>query len=158
MLGSNPSHVSVFLPATTTHVFLGSNPSRLRDFIVDFYSHSTAPHTQHVDDDFCAFVWSFVVQQPNVLVGTKPPGITAEVWIAPQTSAKRKATAKGQVLVPTTPPQLDIIPDAKSRSLEDLIHEYGDDLRLAVDTDSIYASITGSHIRVRVPYICCSTT
>ncbi len=131
-------------------MLLGSNPARLSDFIADFYSHGTSPHTQKVDDDFCAFVWSFVVQQANVLAGTKPPGITSEVWVAPQTSAKRKASAKGEVLVETSPPQLDIIPDAKSRSLDDLLKQYGDDLRIAVAPESIYAAVTGSHIRVCV--------
>ncbi len=87
------------------------------------------------------------MQQPNVLVGTKPTGVNSEVWIAPQTSAKRKASAKGESLVETRPAQLETITDAKSRSLEDLIKEYGDDLRIAVDPDSIYAAVTGSHIR-----------
>ncbi|SJL05812.1 uncharacterized protein ARMOST_09148 [Armillaria ostoyae] len=126
---------------------LGSNPSRLRDFIVDFYSHNSSSAAQNTDDSFCAFVWSLVVQQPNVLVGTKPTGVNSEVWIAPQTSAKRKASAKGESLVETRPAQLETITDAKSRSLEDLIKEYGDDLRIAVDPDSIYAAVTGSHIR-----------
>ncbi|KAK0465216.1 uncharacterized protein EV420DRAFT_1759926 [Desarmillaria tabescens] len=126
---------------------LGSNPSRLKDFIVDFYSHNSSSAAQNTDDAFCAFVWSLVVQQPNVLVGTKPPGVNSEVWIAPQTSAKRKASAKGESFVETRPAQLEIISDAKSRSLEDLINEYGDDLRIAVDPDSIYAAVTGSHIR-----------
>ncbi|KAK0198496.1 hypothetical protein F5146DRAFT_1158718 [Armillaria mellea] len=126
---------------------LGSNPSRLRDFIFDFYSHNSSSAAQNTDDSFCAFVWSLVVQQPNVLVGTKPAGVNSEVWIAPQTSAKRKASAKGESFVETRPAQLATIPDARSRSLEDLIKEYGDDLRIAVDPDSIYAAVTGSHIR-----------
>lgn len=126
---------------------LGSNPSRLRDFIVDFYSHNSSSAAQNTDDSFCTFVWSLVVQQPNVLVGTKPAGVNSEVWVAPQTSAKRKASAKGESLIETRPAQLETIPDAKSRSLEDLIKEYGDDLRIAVDPDSIYAAVTGSHIR-----------
>ncbi|KAK0478540.1 hypothetical protein IW261DRAFT_1551813 [Armillaria novae-zelandiae] len=126
---------------------LGSNPSRLRDFIVDFYSHNSSSAAQNTDDSFCTFVWSLVVQQPNVLAGTKPVGVNSEVWIAPQTSAKRKASAKGESLVETRPAQLETIPDAKSHSLEDLIKQYGEDLRIAVDPDSIYAAITGSHIR-----------
>ncbi|KAG7450158.1 uncharacterized protein BT62DRAFT_884415 [Guyanagaster necrorhizus] len=129
---------------------LGSNPSRLKDFIVDFYSHNSSSAAQNTDDSFCAFVWSLVVQQPNVLVGTKPAGVNSEVWIAPQTSAKRKANAKGEAFVETRPAQLETIADAKSRTLEGLIKEYGDDLRIAVDPDSIYAAITGSHIRVSV--------
>ncbi|KAG1841331.1 hypothetical protein DFJ58DRAFT_845058 [Suillus subalutaceus] len=99
---------------------LGCNVSRLRDFIVGFYSHD-ATHPQVVDDAFCAFVWSIVVQQPTVRVGTVPVGVSSEVYIAPQTSAKRKAAAKGE--------------------------EYGEDLRIAVDPETSFAAITGSHIR-----------
>ena len=79
-----------------------------------------------------------------------PPGVTSEVWIAPQISAKRKAKAKGEEHVETTPTQLDIVPGARDRSLDDLQREYGDKLRIAVNPDAIYAAVTGSHIRVRI--------
>ncbi|KAJ3858620.1 hypothetical protein EV359DRAFT_68862 [Lentinula novae-zelandiae] len=79
----------------------GCDVSWLSDFIKDFYSHSGSD--QKVDDAFCAFVWSLVVQQPTVLVGTLPPTITSEVWIAPQVSAKRKADAKGEEHILTEP-------------------------------------------------------
>ncbi|KAF9458331.1 hypothetical protein BDZ94DRAFT_1270875 [Collybia nuda] len=124
---------------------LGCDVSRLRDFIVEFYQHTGTP--QNPDDAFCAFVWSLVVQQPTVRVGVVPPGITSEVWVAPQTSAKRKAKAKGQEHIETKPTELDFVPDAKNRTLDDLRREYGDNLRIAVDPDAIYAAITGSHIR-----------
>ncbi|TFK36810.1 hypothetical protein BDQ12DRAFT_633054 [Crucibulum laeve] len=126
---------------------LGCNISRLKDFIVEFYAHTNAPHPQNLDDAFCSFVWSLVVQQPTVRVGTIPPGVTPEVWIAPQTSAKRKAKARGEEHVETTPPELDLVPNAKKRTLDDLVQEYGDRLRIALDSDAIYAAITGSHIR-----------
>ncbi|KAG6814043.1 hypothetical protein H0H92_003893 [Tricholoma furcatifolium] len=124
---------------------LGCNVSRLRDFIVDFYAHSGTP--QNPDDAFCAFVWSLVVQQPTVRVGTVPPGVTSEVWIAPQISAKRKAKAKGEEHVEVAPTELVLVSDARSRSLNDLKEQYGSQLRIAVDPDAIYAAITGSHIR-----------
>ncbi|KAG5651227.1 hypothetical protein H0H81_009422 [Sphagnurus paluster] len=124
---------------------LGCNVSRLRDFVVDFYAHNGTP--QNPDDAFCAFVWSLVVQQPIVRVGTVPLDVTSEVWIAPQTSAKRKAKAKGEEHLEMLPTQLDIVPDALDRTLEDLKKQYGDNLRIAVDPDAIYAAITGSHIR-----------
>ncbi|KAG6919586.1 hypothetical protein DXG01_004250 [Tephrocybe rancida] len=124
---------------------LGCNVSRLRDFIVGFYAHNNSP--QNPDDAFCAFVWSLVVQQPTIRVGTVPPGVTSEVWIAPQISAKRKAKAKGEEHIETTPTELDIVPDARDRTLDDLKQQYGDNLRIAVDPDAIYAAITGSHIR-----------
>ncbi|KAG1730414.1 uncharacterized protein EDB91DRAFT_786767 [Suillus paluster] len=125
---------------------LGCNVSRLRDFIVGFHSHD-ATHPQVVDDVFCAFVWSIVVQQPTVRVGTVPAGVSSEVYIAPQTSAKRKAAAKGEVLVEEAPPSLTLVENARARSLEDLKAEYGEDLRIAVDPETSFAAITGSHIR-----------
>ncbi|KAJ7770882.1 hypothetical protein DFH07DRAFT_805534 [Mycena maculata] len=126
---------------------LGCNVSRLRDFVVDFYAHSTTTSTQNPDDAFCAFIWSLVVQQPTVIVGIIPEGITSEVWIAPQNSAKRKAKAKGEETVEVDPPRLDIVPDARNRSLDDLKVQYGDKLRLAADPEATYAAITGTHIR-----------
>ncbi|KAG2123565.1 hypothetical protein DEU56DRAFT_45236 [Suillus clintonianus] len=125
---------------------LGCNVSRLRDFIVGFHSHD-ATHPQVVDDAFCAFVWSIVVQQPTVRVGTVPAGISSEVYIAPQTSAKRKAAAKGEVLVEEAPPSLALVENAREKSLEDLKAEYGEDIRIAVDPETSFAAITGSHIR-----------
>ncbi|KAG1828698.1 hypothetical protein EV424DRAFT_1471098 [Suillus variegatus] len=125
---------------------LGCNVSRLRDFIVGFHSHD-ATHPQVVDDAFCAFVWSIVVQQPTIRVGTVPPGVSSEVHVAPQTSAKRKAAAKGEVLVEEAPPSLTLVENARDRSLEDLKAEYGEDLRIAVDPGTSFAAITGSHIR-----------
>jgi hypothetical protein len=145
----SPDSLHAFRPRPFTNLFFhakGCNVSRLRDFIVEFYEHTGTP--QNSDDAFSAFVWSLVVQQPTVRVGTVPSGIKSEVWVAPQTSAKRKAKANGQEHVETKPTELDFVPDAKNRSLDDLKQEYGDNLRVAVDPDAIYAAITGSHIRV----------
>ncbi|KAF8649735.1 hypothetical protein AX16_005506 [Volvariella volvacea WC 439] len=124
---------------------LGSNVIRLKDFIDGFYSHNV--QQQNIDDAFCAFVWSMVVEQPNVQVGTVPQGVTSEVFIAPQVSAKRKAKAKGEEPVESIPPKLNIISDAKQRPLESLKAEYGDNLRIALSPNAIYTAITGSHIR-----------
>ncbi|KAF8973687.1 hypothetical protein BDZ97DRAFT_1900484 [Flammula alnicola] len=126
---------------------LGSDVSRLKDFIVDFYAHANASHAQNPDDAFCAFVWSLVVQQPTVLVGLVEPGITSEVWIAPQVSAKRKAMARGEDHIESLPPKLDPIAEPKTTSLDTLCNAYGNRLRLAVEADAIFAAITGSHIR-----------
>ncbi|KAF8898469.1 hypothetical protein BD779DRAFT_11912 [Infundibulicybe gibba] len=124
---------------------LGCNVSRLRDFIADFYS--TSHHPQNLDDSFCAFVWSLVVQEPTVHVGVVPPGVTSEVYIAPQISARRKAVAQGAEPIENAPAQLDIVPGANNKTLEELKRRYGDELRIAVDPDAVYAAITGSHIR-----------
>lgn len=137
-----------FRRALLNYTRIGCNVSRLKDFIVAFYNNYDGPQ-QVVDDAFCAFLWSIVVQQPAVRVGVVPPGTTSEVYIAPQTSAKRKAAAKGEDVVEDTPPVLQIIEDAREHTLEELKHRYGDDLRIAVDPETSFVAITGSHIRVR---------
>ncbi|KAF9229607.1 hypothetical protein BS17DRAFT_743885 [Gyrodon lividus] len=125
---------------------LGCDVSRLRDFIVGFYSTQDS-HPQVVDDAFCAFVWSVVAQQPSVRVGSVPPGVTSEVYIAPQMSAKRKAAAKGKAIAEDALPSLLLVENARKRSLEDLKCQYGGDLRIAVDPETSFSAITGSHIR-----------
>ncbi|KAI0768599.1 hypothetical protein BD413DRAFT_563329 [Trametes elegans] len=132
---------------------LGCDVSRLRDFIVDFYAHPTASAGagvgQNVDDAFCAFVWSVIVQQPGVRVGTVPEGASTEVFIAPQASAIRKAKAKGgePAEEPAPVAALDVVEDATIRPLEDLKKQYGDRLRIAADPETIFVALTGSHIR-----------
>ena len=137
LLCTNPDHT------------LGSNVSRLKDFILDFYAEAgTSTHTQNPDDAFCSFVWSLVVQQPTVLIGLIPPGLTSEVWIAPQTSAKRKAKVLGVEHIETTPSKLDPIADPKYTPLDLLQQAYGERLRIAAEPESIFSAITGTHIRV----------
>lgn len=126
---------------------LGCNVTRLKDFIIGCYANTETPVGQNLDDAFCAFVWSLVAQHPTVHVGLKPPGVTSEVWIAPQASAKRKGKAGAEGLVETPPSKLVPILNAKGRPLADLIQQYGDDLRIAVEPDAIYAAITGTHLR-----------
>ncbi|KAH9853100.1 hypothetical protein C2E23DRAFT_885087 [Lenzites betulinus] len=138
---------------------LGCDVSRLRDFIIDYYtnpggSEAGSSQPQNVDDAFCAFVWSVIVQEPGVHVGTVPPGASTEVFIAPQASAVRKAKARASTAAagePTEEPVphtgLGIIHDAKIRSLADLRNEYGERLRIAADPDTTFTALTGSHIR-----------
>lgn len=111
-----------------------------------------------MDDAYCAFIWSVVVQQPDVRVGIAPEG-APEVYVAPQQSktpatgkknhGKKKAdegdgedAAAGVSLVP--------VPDAPLKSLDELKAQYGDKLRIAVDHERSFVAITGSHIRVSV--------
>ncbi|KAI0067924.1 hypothetical protein BV25DRAFT_1819394 [Artomyces pyxidatus] len=124
---------------------LGCNVSRLHDFIADFFS---ASHPQVVDDAYLAFVWSVVVRQPTVRVGTVPPGTTTEVYIAPQQSKKKKAKAENEEIPEPAPrTELVIIPDAAKRTFDELRAQYGDELRIAVDPETCFAAITGSHTR-----------
>ncbi|PIL30968.1 transcription factor [Ganoderma sinense ZZ0214-1] len=132
---------------------LGCDVSRLRDFISDFYSAASSSgrvEGQNVDDAFCAFVWSVIIQQLGVRVGTLPAGSSTDVYIAPQASAVKKAKAKGEDAAaedsaPVT--GLDIVEDAVIRPLEDLRKQYGESLRVAVDPETTFAALTGSHIR-----------
>ncbi|PCH33343.1 hypothetical protein WOLCODRAFT_159996 [Wolfiporia cocos MD-104 SS10] len=125
---------------------LGCSVTRLREFVEGFYAHHGAP--QKVDDAYCAFVWAIIVQQPAVRVGTVPPNAANEVYIAPQASARRKAKEKGEDVAETLPSTaFEIIPDAELRPLEELWREYGDSLRIAIDPETTFTAITGSHIR-----------
>lgn len=139
-------------------VCAGCNVFRLRDFISDFYSSSSfslssgCVQEQKVDDAFCAFVWSAIVRQPGVRVGTLPPGSSTDVYIAPQASAIKKAKAKGEDTAAAEEAVaargLDIVDDAAIRPLEDLREQHGDALRVAVDPETTFAALTGSHLRV----------
>ncbi|KZT06305.1 uncharacterized protein LAESUDRAFT_726133 [Laetiporus sulphureus 93-53] len=128
---------------------LGCDVSRLREFIQGFYARNSSTAAQKVDDAYCAYVWAVIAQQPTVRVGMVPPGGATEVHIAPQASAKRKAKTKGEKPPEALPaPEgLQIIPDAAIRPLEELRAEYGEGLRIAVDSDTAFTAITGSHIR-----------
>jgi hypothetical protein len=81
-----------------------------------------------------------------VRVGTVPDGITTEVYIAPQQSQKRKAKNAVDDTTPVT--LLALLPEVGSTTLDDLQLKYGDTLRVAVDAETSFAAITGSHIRV----------
>jgi hypothetical protein len=86
-------------------------------------------------------------------VGTVPDGATTEleVYIAPQQSQKRKSKGKEKVQdqCGDTLSSLALLPDVSSRTFEDLQLQYGETLRVAVDAETSFAAIIGSHIRVR---------
>jgi hypothetical protein len=94
-----------------------------------------------------------------VRVGTVPDGATTEVYIAPQQSQKRKSKGKEKDdQGGDTMSSLTLLPDARSRTLEDLQLQYGEALRVAVDAETSFAAIIGSHIRVRILLIPISFT
>ncbi|EIW86464.1 hypothetical protein CONPUDRAFT_86434 [Coniophora puteana RWD-64-598 SS2] len=125
---------------------LGCDVSRLQEFITGFYNGASSG-AQVIDDDFCAFVWSILLQNLTVRVGVVPPGVSSEVYIAPQNSTRRKAQSNGEEHVEASAPNLALIPDARLRPLGDLKVEFGDALRIAVDPETSFAAITGSHVR-----------
>jgi hypothetical protein len=143
----NPTNCSL------TGIPSGCDVSRLRDFVIGFYSQQAAS-LQTIDDAFCAFVWSIIVNQLNVRVGVIPPGGATEVYIAPQNRSKKKAIVQGED-AEEVPPALDVIDDAEVHSLEQLKADYGDNLRIAVDPGTSFAAITGTHLRVRRPDHAC---
>lgn len=147
--GSNPavSHIPPPLYSRKKiNTFLsGCDVSRLRDFVSDFFSQHTASLTQNVDEAYLVFVWSLIVQQPTVRIGVVPPGVPTEVFVAPQNN---KTKARDGDTEPAQVTQLDIIPEAKSKSLAELKIQYGDTLRIAVNGESSFVAITGLHHRV----------
>jgi oxalate---CoA ligase len=156
-----------------THV--GCDASRLRQFVNGFYA-SRPGGSQNVDDAFHVFVWGLLVRQPSVRVGLVREGEALEVYVAPQLSKRRAAAKpKKKVLMPEPAPfpaldghnehsmvtnndlmsdlfpgRLQPIPEAATSSLETLVGKYGDKLRVAVDPETCFRAITGTHIRVRV--------
>ena len=128
----------------------GCHPSRLRDFVVSYYQDS---HEQVIDDAYFVYIWSLVVGQPTVRVGTVPDGATTEVYVAPQQSQKKRSKGKDEGCdTPSSPvAPLTLLPDARLKTLDDLQLQHGDMLRVAVDAETSFAAITGSHIRVRFP-------
>ncbi|KZV85486.1 hypothetical protein EXIGLDRAFT_841464 [Exidia glandulosa HHB12029] len=115
---------------------LGCDVSRLNSFVSAFYAESS----QNLDDSFHNYVWSLVTAHPNVRVGVLPDGVTGEVAIPARPSKKG-----GQKDVEV--PQLQVIEDAAFTPLPDLVQQYGDKLRVAVDEATAFKTLTGSHIR-----------
>ncbi|TDL28869.1 hypothetical protein BD410DRAFT_738661 [Rickenella mellea] len=125
---------------------LGCNVSRLTDFIHDFHN-SNPTHPQVQDSTYHSFVWSIISQQPAVRIGIPPPGQNNEVYVPLQAKAAKKAKDAGTDQQVPTAMTLQVIPEARVSSLEDLSAKYGDRLRIAVDPETSFAAITGSHVR-----------
>lgn len=132
----------------------GCDVSRLSHFIEEYYSAGSDPNikSQTVDEAFRSFVWSLVVQEPSVTVGLVPEG-SSPVYIAPQPSVVRKQ-AKAQSAAPSepsnSPAKLESLASAEVQesSLPELIQKYGETLRIAVDHETSFQAITGTHVRV----------
>ena len=128
---------------------LGCSVHRLRDFILEYYKNTS----QNIDDVYQAFVWSLLVEQHSIRVGVLPPGQHAEVYIPPQPrSTKRKGTTS-ETVEEDTLNGLQPVDDVKTNSFENLVRDFGDRLRIAVNQETICTTITGSHIRVSPSYL-----
>ncbi|CAE6488685.1 unnamed protein product [Rhizoctonia solani] len=124
---------------------LGSDPSRLRDLITQYYATQNPDLQQNVDDKLCSFAWSLLATQDNVVIGLAPDEAAA-VYFPPQMSASRKGKEKdednfGASLEPLPPDEFNSTP------LESLVEIYGSSLRIAVTPETCFECITGSHIR-----------
>ena len=110
-----------------------------------------------MDEAFCRYVWSLLAEQPSVIVGLVPEGGGSEVYIAPQPSKQKALGKKKKTESEDQTGRLNAIADASSRSLESLLQEYGNNLRVAVGPEACFEAITGTHTRVscytkRQPY------
>ncbi|GJJ08438.1 hypothetical protein Clacol_002654 [Clathrus columnatus] len=124
----------------------GCNIGRLKAFIHDYYETSTS-FVQTLDDGFYAFVWQLLQQQPSVQIGLVQE-TSLEVYIAPQKSKKSVETEQlitagdsiyGGGLKP--------IDNGKTLALTELIQTFGESLHIAVDPETCFCALTGSHIR-----------
>ena len=98
-----------------------------------------------MDDSYKSFVWSLIVQQPTVKVGVVPTDASIEVYIPRKTRSQKLEDDDNMDAVP---PKLELIPGASSLSLAELTTRYGESLRIAVDSETSFAAITGSRVRV----------
>ncbi|KAG8858551.1 hypothetical protein FRB96_005223 [Tulasnella sp. 330] len=137
----------------TVKTSLGCDVLRLDHFIDDYYkdSGSGSVFQQQTDYAFKSFVWSLIIQEPTVTVGLVPEG-SAPVCIAPQPSAVRKSkanAASSATLSITSPAALQALDprEVADVGLEDLVAKHGNTLRIAVDHETCFVAITGSHVR-----------
>jgi transcription factor C subunit 3 len=80
-----------------------------------------------------------------------PDGATTEVYIAPQQSQKKRKPEKdesGDASASSSVASLTLLPDVRSKTLDNLQLQYGETLRVAVNAETSFAAIIGSHIRV----------
>ncbi len=124
--------------------FTGCSVSRLRHFVSDFYS-SHVSAVQNVDDTYFKFIWSIVAQHPSVTVGTTSNPAQG-LYFPPQPRKKGHKSDGDEEAEPVA--QLERIEDGRKRSLVDIVNDYGDAVRIAVDPDTCFVVITGSHARV----------
>ncbi|KAF8687602.1 B-block binding subunit of TFIIIC, partial [Rhizoctonia solani] len=123
----------------------GSDPSRLRNLITQYYATQALGVQQSVDDKLCAFVWSLLATQDNVVIGLTPDGAEA-VYFPPQMSASRKGKDKDEDNIGSS---LVTLPrdEFTSTPLNNLLELYGTTLRIAVTPETCFKCVTGSHIR-----------
>ena len=118
----------------------------MRDFVDLFYSSRTA-QPNVLDDDYHAFVWAIIVLQPSVRVGLLPEGTYAEVYVPTQPRGTKGSVTK-QEDVPNNKLTLELVHESEKINIALLSEKYGKRLRVAVDPETCFVAITGSHAKV----------
>ncbi|VDB93398.1 unnamed protein product [Peniophora sp. CBMAI 1063] len=127
---------------------LGCDIPRLRTFASSFFEQRNQP--QNIDASYFAFLWTVLVSQPSVRVGTVPlEAIGTEVWVAPQPKKKKDRTTTPVDVEDKDKDEVKLKVVDKTKQLRELEEMYGDGggLRVAVDPETIFVALTGSHIR-----------
>lgn len=115
-------------------------PSTARGTSSDNEANARNINKQNVDDTYCAYVYSLIAKHPSIVIGTVPEG-SPPVWIAPPHNKKSE-------MPPPPPISLNPVEDGKSKSMAELITEYGGELKIAADKATCFLMLTGSHSRV----------
>lgn len=120
-----------------------------------------APPAQLVDDAFVALVWRRLAALPSVRVGImQAPDADAlkaeeeieadeaDEEVKPAKKGKKAATSKSrkadrEKLLASRPAFVELDEKFRQRPLEELVADFGDDLRIGVDEDSAWVAITG---------------
>lgn len=132
------------------HCLIGATLSELSQFITDFYARKAANLQQNIDADYTAFVWSRLVSLNEIRVGYLDVVRPSEPAEPSEPSTSKKTVDEGAEY---TFIELDKAV-TRHKTAQDLEAEYGDRLRIGVDEETCWFSITGSHNHVGVKPIC----
>lgn len=105
---------------------------------------------QAIDNSYCSFLFSIILQQPSVKIGRLPDGPITYISVPPQVRVgkRNKGVEDNEPRESHTVSKLEDIPDATSSDINVLIARYGEKLRVAVDPEAIFLVLAGSHARV----------
>lgn len=123
----------------------GCGVDSLKTFINQFWTQRGAS-SQTLDDNYLEFVWNAFARYPGVCIGTVPEG-AVDVIIALQNATKRLLIDddSGEKEMVSS---LDILSLDTNDRLVDLLTLYGTNLRIAVTSELVLKSISGSPVRV----------
>lgn len=121
--------------------------------MANFWKGRSGSAPQTIDSQYLNLVWSLLVLQPDVIVGTVPDG-AIDVFIAPNRQASKAGASKVPELEGEDGLSSQLMPIEKSElenlTQAELITKYGNKLRIAVNPELALSTISGFHIRVRI--------